>query len=115
MPPLATGDNRIINGDMRIDQRNNGAAGNAINAYTVDRWRQCLAAQAAKFNWQRVASSMPGFPYCLSVNSQSAYTSLAADYFAFRQPIEADQISDFQWGTSNARSRLRCRFGYHVV
>ena len=30
-------DNRIINGDMRIDQRNNGASGTAIG-YTVDRW-----------------------------------------------------------------------------
>ena len=31
------GDNRIINGDMRIDQRNAGASGTA-NGYTVDRW-----------------------------------------------------------------------------
>ena len=33
MPPLSTGDNRIINGDMRIDQRNNGASGTAIGLY----------------------------------------------------------------------------------
>ena len=32
------GDNRIINGDMRIDQRNNGASGTAIG-WTVDRWQ----------------------------------------------------------------------------
>ena len=36
------GDNRIINGDMRIDQRNNGASGTAINGYTVDRWITAL-------------------------------------------------------------------------
>ena len=36
--PQAIGDNRIINGDMRIDQRNNGASGTA-DGYTVDRWR----------------------------------------------------------------------------
>ena len=27
------GDNRIINGDMRIDQRNNGASGTAVGLY----------------------------------------------------------------------------------
>ena len=35
--PLAMNDNRIINGDMRIDQRNGGASGTALG-YTVDRW-----------------------------------------------------------------------------
>ena len=29
---VVIGDNRLINGDMRIDQRNNGASGTAINA-----------------------------------------------------------------------------------
>ena len=38
----AIGDNRIINGDMRIDQRNNGASGTA-DGYTVDRWYTCGA------------------------------------------------------------------------
>ena len=52
--PIFMGDNRIINGDMRIDQRNNGASGMTINIYTVDRWKY-LATQAAKFNWQRQA------------------------------------------------------------
>ena len=39
-PPGPAGDNRIINGDMRIDQRNNGAATTpgAGGVYTVDRW-----------------------------------------------------------------------------
>ena len=31
--PQAIGDNRIINGDMRIDQRNNGASGTAYGYY----------------------------------------------------------------------------------
>ena len=43
---VGLGDNRIINGDMRIDQRNNGASGSA-SGYTVDRW-QYAATQTAK-------------------------------------------------------------------
>ena len=43
---VVIGDNRIINGDMRIDQRNNGASGTA-NGYTVDRWT-IFASQRAR-------------------------------------------------------------------
>ena len=103
IPPIVTGDNRIINGDMRIDQRNNGASGTA-NGYTVDRW-QYGAAQATKGTWQRVAvASLPGWPYCLGFTSNSAYTPLTGDTFYFEQSIEADMVSDFQWGTSAAQS-----------
>jgi len=94
--------NRIINGDMRINQR--GVTSAAVpNAYTVDRW-WIAASQAGKANWlQTNPSSSPGFPYYLGVGSISAYTSLATDQFQIYQAIEADMISDFQWGTPNAR------------
>ncbi len=96
------GDNRLINGDMRIDQRNNGAAGTATG-YTVDRWT-FTGTQASKGTWQGIASApAPGFPYALFFASGSAYTPLATDTFFFAQPIEADMISDFQWGTANAQ------------
>ena len=104
--PQAIGDNRIINGDMRIDQRNGGAAGTANNVYTVDRWAY-TASQTGKGTWQRnygpPGSLAPGFPYCLGFASSSAYALLAGDYFQLGQPIEADMVSDFAWGTSSAQ------------
>jgi hypothetical protein len=100
--PPAAGTNRIINGDMRIDQRNNGASGTAIG-YTIDRW-QYSASQASKGQWQRWnGSSLPGFPYGLNLLSLSAYTLLASDYFRFMQTLEADTIGDFAWGTPQAQ------------
>ena len=96
------GDNRIINGDMRIDQRNNGASGTAVNTYTVDRWT-FNASQTAKGTWQRFGVAAPGFPYAWRFTSSSAYASLASDNFVLIQPIEADMISDFAWGTANAQ------------
>jgi hypothetical protein len=96
------GDNRIINGDMRIDQRNNGASGTAINSYSADRWIY-TATQTSKLTWQRTGSTAPGFPYSMLFTSSSAYTPLTSDYFAIIQPIEADFISDFAWGTSGAQ------------
>jgi hypothetical protein len=97
------GESRIINGDMRIDQRNNGASGMA-NGYMMDRWYY-FGAQASKIAWQRQASgpASAGFPYMLATTSQSAYSSLAADRFYIQQPLEADAISDFAWGTANAQ------------
>ena len=96
------GDNRIINGDMRIDQRNNGVSGTAINAFTVDRWNY-NSNLATKFNWGRNTPAAPGFPYYLFFLTNSAYTLTAADYYIFYQAVEADAVSDFQWGSANAQ------------
>jgi hypothetical protein len=101
--PIAMNDNRLINGDMRIDQRWNGAAETAINTYTVDRW-QYQASQASKLTWGRTTSfPQASFPYYWGSQSSSAYASVAADYFLLSQIIEADMISDFQWGSANAQ------------
>ena len=104
-PASGMGDNRIINGDMRIDQRNNGAGGTA-SGYTCDRW-QYYGAQASKGTWQRVALGAGGLAvglgYALQFTSSSAYTPLAADTFIFAHFIEADAISDFAWGTAQAQ------------
>lgn len=97
------GDNRLINGDMRIDQRWNGASSSASN-YTVDRW-QFIGQPANKVTWGRNylgANGPSGFPYYLGVQS-IAYTALTGDYFLLRQTIEADVISDFNWGTAQAQ------------
>jgi hypothetical protein len=101
--------NRIINGDMRIDQRNNGAnvAGAASLLYIVDRWAY-NSSLAGHFTLGRNGggSGQPGplgFPYCLGAASTSAYVSAASDIFQLFQPIEADMVSDFAWGTPNAQ------------
>ena len=99
------GDNRLINGDMRIDARNNGASvvGAATLTYAVDRWAY-QASQASKGSYSRSSvSAFPGFPYALLFTSSSAFASAAGDYFIFLQSIEADMVSDFQWGTANAQ------------
>ena len=100
------GDNRIINGDMRIDQRNNGASGTAAG-YTVDRWA-FYGAVASKISWGQNVGAAPGapsFPYCLGgYNASGAtYTPAANEYFNLYQSVEADMISDFGWGAAGAQ------------
>ena len=97
--------NRIINGDMRIDQRNAGASGTA-SAYTVDRFNY-VANQASKGTWQQNAGSVTpptGFSNYLGFTSSSAYSVLTGDYFAFTQRIEGYNFSDLGWGTADAKT-----------
>ena len=51
----------------------------------------------------RGGGGLPQFPYGLLVQSSSAYAPLASDYFSIAQLIEADAISDFQWGRASAQ------------
>jgi hypothetical protein len=97
--------NRIINGAMRIDQRNAGAAVTpANNEYTLDRWKFGLT-QSAKFTAQQdsSANTVAGFTSSMKVTSSSTYSVLAADTFFFDQIIEGNNIADLRWGTADAR------------
>jgi hypothetical protein len=121
--------NRIINGDMRIDQRNAGANVTAtitnVVTYTLDRMFY-FATQASKMVIQQNAGSVtppPGFSKYLGVTSSSAYTLLSTDQFSVAQRIEGNNIVDLAWGTSSAvaatlsfwvRSSLTGTFGLAV-
>jgi hypothetical protein len=97
--------NKIINGDMVVDQRNNGASGTA-DTYTVDRWKY-IYTQASKATWQQNAGSVTppvGFTNYLGITSSSSYSVLTSDTFLFQQPIEGYNIADLGWGTANAKT-----------
>jgi len=98
--------NRIINGDMRIDQRNAGAAINSANSgtYGVDRFIY-ESSQNAKVNIQQNAASVTppvGFSKYLGFTSTSAYSVLTGDLFYVSQRIEGQNIIDLAWGTASA-------------
>jgi hypothetical protein len=101
--------NRIINGDMRIDQRNAGASvTNSAGAttYTLDRWA-LYGSQASKFTVQQNAGSVTppvGFTNYLGVTSLSAYSVGASELFIINQRIEGYNIADLAWGTADAKT-----------
>jgi hypothetical protein len=99
--------NRIINGDMRIDQRNAGAAITpTATTYTLDRWRAQIS-QASKLTFQQNAASVTppaGFTNYLGVTVASAYSITASDFFEIDQPIEGFNIADLAWGTASAKT-----------
>jgi hypothetical protein len=107
--PLAGTRNRIINGDMRIDQRNGGASvtlATGISIYTIDRF-QAYYSQASKYSIQRNAGSVTppsGFTNYLGATSLSAYSVTSTDYNFVNQIIEGFNVADFDWGTANAKT-----------
>ena len=98
------GRNRIINGDMRIDQRNAGASVTPTDGqYTLDRWNAGLT-QASKFSVQQSSVAPTGFTKSLLVTSLSAYSVASGDLFRVSQYIEGFNTSDLGWGTAGAKS-----------
>ena len=102
------GRNRIINGDMRIDQRNAGAAVTAVNTgytYSVDRFA-VYGSVSSKFTAQQNAGSVTppaGFTNYLGITSSSAYSVPSGELYILRHGIEGLNIADLGWGTVNAK------------
>lgn len=100
--------NRIINGDMRIDQRNAGASltQTTANLYSLDRWL-ISGSVTSKFTVQRNAGSVTppaGFTNYLGVTSSSAYSVTTNDFFYVMQGIEGFNVADLGWGASSAQT-----------
>ena len=97
--------NRIINGDMRIDQRNAGASVTPTSGqYLVDRFYY-QSTQASKVTAQQNAGSVTlpaGFTNYQGITSSSAYSVASGDYFLIRQAVEGFNIADLNWGTASA-------------
>ena len=97
--------NRIINGDMRIDQRNAGASVTpATFAYPVDRWRAEEDTDGA-YTIEQVEDAPAGFVQSLKVTVTTADASIGATQTAtVQQRIEGNNVADFNLGTANAKT-----------
>ena len=100
--------NRIINGDMRIDQRNAGAAVNLnlnTNAYVLDRFSNSFNLYTAgSATIQRVTDAPSGFNYSVKVTVGATPFSGGTNPYTWGQyqHIEAYNLTDFQLGTASA-------------
>ena len=96
--------NRIINGDMRIDQRNAGASVNlADGVYNLDRWQGSVS-QASKVTIQRSTTAATGFTHSQLLTVSSAMTFGAGDYCGNAQSVEGFNVSDLGFGTASAKA-----------
>lgn len=99
--------NRIINGDMRIDQRNNGASvtvNSSSAPYCPDRWNSRVQQASGAFTVQRSTTVPTGAGFNNSVFLTVTNTTAAGstNRVHIRQIIEGYNIADLGWGTASA-------------
>lgn len=97
--------NRIINGDMRISQRNGtSSVNNSNNTYCLDRWVMRAAGVDNKHTAAQSSAAPSGFSNSLLITSSSAYSVPAGEYYAICQKIEGFNTADLAFGTSAAKA-----------
>jgi hypothetical protein len=97
--------NKIINGDMRVDQRYVGASAAVTGGmYTVDRWRSDLnGTYSGRFSSQQVEDAPNGFYQSLKKTITTVdTTNNASSYYLLDQPIEGYNVQDLGYGTADA-------------
>jgi hypothetical protein len=94
--------NRIINGDMRIDQRNAGAAVTANASYLVDRWK-VNESQGLGFSSQRSTTAPAGYSNSLSYTVTGTGTVTGTNNVRFTQAIEGYNTADLAFGTASGK------------
>jgi hypothetical protein len=98
--------NRIINGDMRIDQRNAGASvtvSNGTITYITDRWNIYEDTSGA-ISAQQSTTVPTGFTNSFLTTVTSAGTATSGQLCRLQQKIEGFNVADLGFGTVNAQS-----------
>ena len=98
--------NRIINGDMRIDQRNAGASVNLSSTaqYTIDRWGVRLGTSTGSTT-QQSTTAPAGFTNSLLLTiGTGASPSASAGTGYLDQTIEGFNTADLGWGAAGAKT-----------
>jgi hypothetical protein len=101
--------NRIINGDMRIDQRNAGASvtvnTTGSTVFPVDRFFGSGMTSAGVFTLQRSTTAPTGFTNSMIATVTTADSSIAAsDLYYVTQIIEGFNVADLGFGSASAKT-----------
>jgi hypothetical protein len=95
--------NRLINSDMRIDQRNAGAAVTNASGVILDRWAD-FKAGSGQYTAQQSTTAPTGFTNSFQHTVTNAVTPAASDIYQITQAIEGFNTADLGFGTANAQS-----------
>ena len=104
------GKNRIINGNMAIDQYLSGGTIVPSTAggytYIIDRWVTLISTASKVTFGQNYGAVTPpaGFSNYLGAKVTTTITLAAGDYSLIGQKIEGFNVADLNWGSANAKS-----------
>jgi hypothetical protein len=96
--------NRIINGAMVLDQRNNGAAITTSDAYCLDRWNTQNNTSAGTVTTQQVVDAPAGFYYSGKKTFTSVTLNATNGYANYQQAIEVNNLLDLAYGAASAKT-----------
>lgn len=100
-PSAPVGKNLIINGDMKIDQRNTSQTG---NGYSVDRWA-IYDNTSATYTLAQDTEAPTDFITSLKFTTTGTDTSIGStEQCVIYHQIEGNNIADLNWGTANAKT-----------
>ena len=102
--------NRLINGDMRINQR--GATSVAVpsttSQYLLDRWSTTTSATSGYFTSSVQTLTTSDAPYQYGLRSSMRCTATTGNsptyIYPFYQSIEANNLTDLNWGSAYGAS-----------
>ena len=103
--PVTGFKNRILNGQMVIDQRNAGASVTPSNgAYTLDRW-SAFTNGAGVYTVGQSSTAPSGFKNSLLCTVTTIDSSVSgSDYYMLQHKIEGYNVGDLAWGSSDAKT-----------
>ncbi len=97
--------NRILNGQMVIDQRNAGASVTVgASSYAADRWEAGENLLTGSLTVQQISDAPAGLNNSLRITVTAAGTAGAAENTYLRQFIEGYNTADLAWGSANAQT-----------
>lgn len=99
--PLYGNGNVLINPFMEIDQANEGAAVTASGSYIVDGWK---AGTTGTSSFQRASDGPLRLPNSLKITTTTGASVAAGTVLYVLQPIEANTVSDWAFGTAGAQT-----------
>jgi len=96
--------NKLINGDMIINQVYGTASTvPATSTYVSDQWKYTTT-QASKLTFQTIADAPAGFKYSELVTVAAQFAPATTDQFVLWQPVEGQNIVDLQFGVATAQT-----------
>lgn len=104
------GENRnlLINGDMRIDQANEGTSvslASATPSYIVDGWKAVCTSGTAVVSAQQATDAPAGFLNSLKLTVSTGATTVAAgDSLLIQQPVEGVYAQPLGYGAAGAQA-----------
>ena len=107
--PVTAFKNKLINGNMSIDQRNAGASvtvnNGSANFFITDRWFANGENTDGVFTGQQVSTAPTGFNNSIQFTVTTADASIGSGQaYTFRQRVEGYNIADLGWGTADAKT-----------